>query len=115
MKEPQRTVVLLHSAPGTPEVTGVLDLVAPLPALGHTVALMLIQDAVLGALRDSQLEGARQLRALIAVGTDCQYLAEDLAMRGYGSADVAPGCRASSYDDLVDVLLADDTRVIGTF
>lgn len=115
MVESERKVVLLRHAPSEPETVGALRLAASLRALGHRVTLVLIQDAVLGALRHSQVEGARQLRAVVEAGADCRYLAGDLAMRGHGSTSVSPGCEGCSYEELVDVLLADDSRVIGAF
>jgi sulfur relay (sulfurtransferase) complex TusBCD TusD component (DsrE family) len=109
-------VIFLATTPyGAENASTALRLAAAALAKGHRVTLALIQDAVLGALRGSQLESARQLRALIEGGTECQYLAHDLTLRGYAPDDVMSGCAPGDEAGIVDVLLADGGRVAGAF
>lgn len=115
MADMQRKVLLLRSAPATPEAADTLHLATVLSAQGRTVAVMLIQDAVLCALQANQLESSRYLRELAADGAACYYLAGDLAMRGYGPEDVTHGCVPVDYGGLVDLLLADGASVAGAF
>lgn len=115
MNEPQRKVLLVRSAPSAPETASALDLASALRAAGHSATLVLIQDAVLCAVGASALAAAQRVRELLADLAACYYLAPDLAMRGYGLADVADGCEPLDYPGLVDVLLADGVSVAGAF
>lgn len=108
-------LLLLRSGPGRRESESPLDLVAVMQGQGHRVALVLSQDAVLTGLTESRLPSAQRLRTLIEAGAPCYYLAEDLAMRGYGPGDVVTGCEAVTYGELVEVLFADGVRVSGAF
>lgn len=108
-------VVVLRSGPGTPEAERAFALARSLhgPATGVTVAL--IQDAVLAACRDGALPAHRGLREALAAGVCCAYLAEDLALRGYGPDCALVGCEPTNYAGLVDLLLAGGARVAGAF
>lgn len=115
MGENRHTVLVLRSAPGTPDALGTLDLAGTLGVAGIPVVIVLVQDAVLSALRTNSLPTAQRLRALAADGAGWHYLASDLAMRGYGPADVVEGCEPLDYDDFVDVLLENGASVAGAF
>jgi sulfur transfer complex TusBCD TusB component (DsrH family) len=112
---PNNRVVVLRSGPGTSEAEGALGLAEALVEQGGTLVVALLQDAVLIALKDSELASQRQLRALLDTGARCVYLADDLAMRGVGSDQTLLGCSPVGYEELVDVLLADGARVAGAF
>ncbi|MBI2323253.1 MAG: DsrE family protein [Chloroflexi bacterium] len=115
MEEAQQQILLLRSAPGTPEMASALRLAKASRERARAVALVLVQDAVLCTLAASELESARYLRTLLRNGVRCAYLAEDLGMRGYRSGDVTPGCQEIDYASLVALLLADCARVAGAF
>lgn len=112
MEKTRHEVLVLRSAA---DALQALELAKPLRAAATPVVLVLVQDAVLCALKTSALPAAQGLRALAADGSCCHYLASDLAMRGYGPVDVAAGCEPLSYDGLVEVLLADGASVAGAF
>ncbi len=115
MEEKRSKVLVVRSGPGRPEALAALNLAGELRAQGSAVGLVLIQDAVLCALTLSSLVAVERLRALVADGVVCDYLASDLAMRGYGPADTLRECRPLDYDSMVDVLLAEKASVAGTF
>jgi sulfur transfer complex TusBCD TusB component (DsrH family) len=75
----------------------------------------LLQDAVLLALKSGELPAQRRSRGLLERGARCVYLAEDLAMRGFVSNQALSGCSPVTYEELIDVLLADGARVAGAF
>ena len=108
-------VMVLRSAPGAAESTSALMLASELQTQGRRIALVLMQDAVLAGLQASELAGARQIRSLLAAGATCYFLADDLAMRGFRPTDLAASCTVIDYAELVDLLLADGTRVSGAF
>ncbi len=110
-----RHVVVVRSGPGEPESASALGLANTMLEQGHEIAIVLIQDAVLCALENSQLSSAGPLRALVKSGTGCQYLAGDLAMRGFGPEDVLPKCQALDESGLVDLLLGHGVLVAGAF
>ncbi len=108
-------VLVLRSGPGTQQADGALRLAQPLIEQGGGVTLALVQDAVLVALGDGELPAQRRLREVVAAGARCVYLAEDLALRGFGPDRALPGCAPTGYDGLVDLLLADGARIAGAF
>jgi sulfur relay protein TusB/DsrH len=108
-------IMVLRSGPGGAESTGALTLASELQAQGRRVTLVLVQDAVLAGLEASELDSAGLLRDLLAAGASCYYLADDLAMRGFRPSDLAAGCTAIGYPELVDLLLIDGARVSGAF
>jgi sulfur transfer complex TusBCD TusB component (DsrH family) len=112
---PNNHVVVLRSGPGTSEAEGALGLAQAMLDQGGALVVALLQDAALLALKSGELPAQRRLRGLLETGARCVYLAEDLAMRGFGSDQTLVGCSPVAYDELVDVLLADGTRVAGAF
>jgi sulfur transfer complex TusBCD TusB component (DsrH family) len=112
---PNDRVVVLRSGPGTSEAEGALRLAEALLEQADVLALALIEDAVLIALKDGELPAQGQLRGLLDAGAPCVYLAEDLALRGFDADQSLPGCAPTGYDGLVDLMLADDARVAGAF
>lgn len=108
-------VVVLCSGPGTPEAERALALALSLHGPSAAVTVALIQDAVLAACGDGALPAHRRLREALASGVRCAYLAEDLALRGYGPGGALAGCEPTDYAGLVDLLLADGARVAGAF
>lgn len=112
---PRQHLMVLRSAPGTAEATSALMLATELQTQGRRVSLALLQDAVLAGLAVSQLASAQQVRALLADGAACYVLTDDLTMRGFQPRDLATSCTTIDDGALVDLLLADDTRVSGAF
>ncbi len=108
------TVVMVRSGPGTSQADGALRLAHTLSEQGG-VTLALVQDAVLVTLRDGELPAHQELRRVLGAGGRCVYLAEDLALRGFGPDRTLPGCAPTDYPGLVDLLLADGARVAGAF
>lgn len=109
------TNIVLRSGPGTPQASGALRLAQSLAEQSGGVTVALLQDAVLAALGDGALPAQGQLRAAICTGVRCVYLAEDLALRGFGPDHTLEGCEPTGYPGLVDLLLADGARVVGAF
>jgi sulfur transfer complex TusBCD TusB component (DsrH family) len=108
-------VLVLRSGPGTSQADGALGLAQALLAQNGSVVIALLQDAVLATLSNGDLPAHRRLRSLLEAGARCVYLAEDLALHGFGSDQTRPGCSPTDYDGLVDLLLADSARVAGGF
>jgi sulfur relay (sulfurtransferase) complex TusBCD TusD component (DsrE family) len=112
---PDNHVVVLRSGPRTSEADRALRFAESLLEQGGQLSLALLEDAVLIALKDGELPSQQRLRSLLQAGAGCVYLAEDLTMRGFASDQVAQGSAPASYERLVDVLLADGSRVVGAF
>lgn len=109
------TVIVARSGPGTSQADGALRLAHALIERDGGVTVALLQDAVLIALSDGDLPSQQRLRAAIHTGVQCVYLAEDLALRGFGPDRTLKGCESTGYAGLVDLLLANDARVAGAF
>lgn len=108
-------LLVLRSAPGGRDAERALGLAQTWLGQHGAVAVALIQDGVLAALGVGDLPAQRRLREVVRAGARCVYLAEDLARRGFGPDDALPGCEPTDFAGLVDLLLADGTRVVGAF
>jgi hypothetical protein len=108
-------VLVIRSAPDTREAERALDLARTWLGQNDAVAVALIQDEVLVALGAGDLHAQRRFRDVVQAGARCAYLAADLEQRGFGPEDALPGCELTDHGGLVDLLLADGTRVVGAF
>ena len=102
----QSILLLVGSTPESEAARRAFSLATALLRAGHRVSLALLEDAVRGALPG---------RSLPAGELGGVALSDDLAMRGWGQAPLRPGFSACSYEDLVDLLVAEGTKVMGVF
>ena len=85
------------------DVEHTYDLGARLAEERHDVAVFLVQNAVLATRRSSAAASkVEELSRQVAVYADDFSLRE----RGIGDADLAPGVRQATIDDLVDMVAA---------
>lgn len=108
-------LLVIRSGPGTDEAVRALGMAQTWLTQHDAVVVSLIQDGVLMALHAGRLPAQQRLRAAVAAGARCHYLAEELARRGFTPDDAQAGCAPTDYGGLVDLLLADETRVAGAF
>ena len=101
-------LVVLKNAPAHPDLSNGLRYAQQLRIAGHPVDLFLLQDAVLAGVAK-----AGELANVLAQGVGCYALEDDLRLRGYAAADLAAGVRGSSYDQLVDLMMDKNDRVLG--
>jgi sulfur relay protein TusB/DsrH len=74
---------------------------------------MLIQDAVLGALKRSRL--SERLMQLTSRGTSIYVLAEHLHKRGFLAHDLLEKVKIADYGQLVEFMMDEETSTIGVF
>lgn len=92
-----------------------LQAAAEMARQGERVALCLLQDGVLCALRAHHgASGALLARALEA-GVELRYLEEDLAARGFEREHLRAEARPIGYGDLVELMLEDGRQLLGAF
>lgn len=105
-------LILLSSAPSSPNTARAFESTLTLRAHGHPVSVCLVQDAVLAGLETcADGANARTARALQA-GVSIYALGEDLALRGFAPQKLCAGIRIADYPQLID-LFEQHTRVIG--
>lgn len=108
-------LVIIASAPGSAEARRAVDLAHTFREGGRSIAVVLLQDAVLAALAHSPLAAASELRELLAAGVPIYAAELDLALRGFSSVHLAPGTAVADDSHLVGLMLADGTRTLGWF
>ena len=114
-------LLLVNSAPSSPNLKRAFGSALALKEQGHPVSMFLLQDAVLAGLREEGLDrsqpnssGAHPHAAqALNAGVSLYSLVEDLALRGYAASNLWDGIQAGDYGQLVD-LFDRHTRVIGT-
>lgn len=107
------TLFLITSPPRSPAMERVLALAAAMQARDSAVGILLLQDAVLAAIHETATPGGVEMLAGREVPV---YVAEmDLAMRGCAAAPLAAGVEAVGDHRLVELMLADNVRVLGAF
>lgn len=103
-------LVVLTSSPASPAGQRALSVAETLVGQGHRLTLICLQDAVLLASDRSPSEGRSSLDRLLARGTRCVALGEDLACRGLKASERAS---ALEHSGIVALLAAEHDRVIG--
>ncbi len=101
-------LLLLKSAPSLPDAASALQLARHFCALGNSVDIFLLQDAVLAGVANDGV-----VAPLPAQGLGCYALGEDLRLRGYAAANLLPGVREAGYDELAEMMMARYDRVLG--
>jgi len=111
----ERTLLAITSPPGSPEALRALAVACSLDDHSRTIALALLQDAVLAALKDGRTPVAQVVSRLLAQGVAVYVAQQDLTLRGFSAHDLTP--RATAVDDrrIVDLMLADGTMTVGCF
>ncbi len=107
----ESVLMLVNSAPSSPNVARAFQTALTLRAQGHAVSLFLLQDAVLAGLQVADGASASAAQALGA-GVALYALGEDLALRGFTPSKLWDGVRVADYAQLVD-LFDQHPRVIG--
>lgn len=104
----ERIAVLVASSPATPAAQRAFQLVRDLAAHGHQITLGLLEDGVLAST-------GRLTEVPLAESTAVMVLADDMALRGLGATDLYPGCRACTYGEIIEEVMAKSDRVLGAF
>ncbi len=109
------TLLVINSSPESEAAVRALAIACTLDDEGRRVALALLQDAVLAAVKADQTPAAQVVSRLAAQGVAVYVAQQDLALRGISLHDLTPG--ATTVDDrrLVDLMLADGTKTLGCF
>lgn len=110
-----RMLLAITSPPGSWEAARALALARTLGDQGCDVGLVLLQDAVLAAVDRAQTPVAQVLSQLLAGGVAVYVAAQDLALRGFSPDALTPGATAVDDRRLVDLMLADGTKMLGCF
>lgn len=113
----ESVLMLVSSAPSSPNAARAFQTALTLRAQGHAVSLFLLQDAVLAGLQvadGASASAAQALGAGVALpkGLSVYALGEDLALRGFTPSKLWDGVRVADYAQLVD-LFEQHPRVIG--
>jgi len=111
----ERTLLAITSPPGSPQAVRALAVACTLDDQVQTIALALLQDAVLAAVRHDRTPVAQVVSRLLAQGVAVYVAQQDLTLRGFSAHDLTP--RATAVDDrrIVDLMLADGTMTVGCF
>jgi len=111
----ERTLLAITSPPGSPEAVRALAIACTLDDQAHTIALALLQDAVLAAVKHDRTPVAQVVSRLLAQGVAVYVAHQDLALRGFSTHDLTPGATAVDDRRLVDLMVADGTKTLGCF
>lgn len=110
----KRFLILISSAPDTPQALRALQLVKDLRRSGHTVSLALLQDSVL-MTRQSPAPSHQALAELVTDGVQCYGDSEDLALRGLAQPYILPQVQLTNALELVDLMMEKNDSVLGIF
>lgn len=104
----ERIAVLIASSPTSPSAGRAFQLIRDLSAAGHAVTLCLLEDAVYAASVRTSAYPLDRCAAVLA-------LEADLDLRGVRRGGLHESCRLCSYDDVVDLVMAESDRTLGAF
>lgn len=104
------TCLLIGSPVSTPNGSRGLRIARDLAAKGGTVAVVLLQDAVLAAFSGMGRDAVEQA---CAAGVRVYVLYEDLRLRGYRPGELRAETQILDYPALVDLMTRDGTAVRG--
>ncbi len=104
----ERIAVLVASSPASPSARGAFQIIRNLTAEGHAVTLGLLEDGVLGAT-------GHMPEVPLADCVSVLVLATDLTLRGYSAESLHPDCQLCNYGDIVDLMMVNSDRTLGTF
>lgn len=110
----KRFLILISSAPDTPQSLRALQLARNLQDSGHTVSLALLQDSVL-ITRPSQAPSHQALALLLSDGVACYSDSEDLALRGIVQAQLLQHVQVADASELVELMMEKSDTVLGIF
>lgn len=105
-------LIITASSPSSPEAARGLQTALDLQSKGH-VSLVLMQDAVLAALKDSKT--AERVRQLAGNAGSVNVLADHLSKRGFSGGDLLEAVRIVDYAQLVESMMNEETSTIGVF
>jgi len=106
---------MITSAPGSAEALRALAMACTLDGQARDVALALLQDAVLAAVKRNRTPAAQVVSRLAAQSVGVYVAQQDLALRGMSPGDLTPGATVVDDRRLVDLMLADGTKTLGCF
>jgi sulfur relay protein TusB/DsrH len=110
-----QTLVLITSPPHSQEAQRALALTASLRARGVGVGVVLLQDAVLAAVRPGEAPAATAVDTLLSSAVPVYVAEHDLRLRGFSAAALSAGVQPVNDRRIVDLVMADDTRALGCF
>ncbi|MFH0848348.1 MAG: sulfurtransferase complex subunit TusB [archaeon] len=105
-------LVIVSSSPSSVQAARGLQTALDLQSKGE-VSVMLIQDAVLDALKRSRL--SERLMQLTSRGTSIYVLAEHLYKRGFLADDLLENVKIADYTQLVELMMNEETMTTGVF
>ena len=106
-------VVVLRTGPTSAAVG--LRSAAEMARQGERVALCMIQDGVLCALKGDNAPSSDLLAQAADAGAELRYLAADLVTRGFREEDVRSEAEPLGYGELVELMLGEGNQVLGAF
>jgi len=105
-------LTIISSSLSSSQVTRGLQIALDLQSKGH-VSVVLVQDAVLAALKTSRI--ADRIRQLPSNGGSVYVLADHLNKRGFSSDDLLETVRIIDYAQLVEFMMNEETSMLGVF
>lgn len=105
-------LVIVSSSPSSVQAVRGLQTALDLQSKGG-VSVMLIQDAVLDALKRSRL--SERLMQLTSRGASIYVLAEHLHKRGFLADDLLENVEIADYAQLVELMMNEETMTTGVF
>ena len=110
-----QTLVLITSPPHSQEAQRALTLTASLRARGVGVGVVLLQDAVLAAVRPSASPASAAVDTLLSSAVPVYVAEHDLRLRGFSTTGLRAGVQSVNDHGIVDLVMADGTRALGCF
>lgn len=108
-------LMLISSAPGTKNFLRAFSLAENIKGIGNSITLFLIQDGVRAAVNKGTVQESDLLSNLISSGVMCYVLDEDLRMRGFEKGSLLPKVDVVGYNELVELMAAEDVSTLGAF
>ena len=108
-------LVMISSAPRSPEARRALHLARTLHAQGRPVNILLLQDAVLAAVGGDPTREPEDLGVLVSRAVPVYACTHDLTLRGFAPQDVLHGVEPADDHRIVDLMLAEGTHLLGCF
>ena len=107
-----KIAILLKSGPCTDEAGRALQTAEDMLALGHSVGLVLLQEAVRFCQPPADCSNAAKLQKLVAKNMAVHLLTRDAELRGILSGATGAAIKDGTYESLVDLMTSSD-RVVG--
>ncbi|MFZ3065795.1 MAG: DsrH/TusB family sulfur metabolism protein [Nitrospirota bacterium] len=108
-------LILVSSAPSTKNSERALSLAEGVKQDGNSITLFFIQDGVRAAVNTGAVQESTLLNKFISSGVMCYVLDEDLRIRGFEKGSLLPKVDVVGYNELVELMAAEDVSTLGAF